>query len=152
MLFLLLSTFKHKKMAQDAARCKSKSKIYLGSQGSPVLSTPVRAAKTFSVPADINFIPCVLALSYTGLGDKDRAIAAASQAITDYQGDALSKPLAEIALAQVEAQVGDVDAAIAALPHLLEVPAGLTPGLLRFDPYWDPLRKDPRFEKLCQEK
>jgi adenylate cyclase len=31
------------------------------------------------------------------------------------------------------------------------VPAGLTPGLLRLDPYWDSLRKDPRFEKLCQE-
>ena len=55
-------------------------------------------------------------------------------------------------LAQVEAQVGDIDAAIAALPHLLEVPAGLTPGLLRIDPYWDPLRKDPRFQKLCEEK
>jgi hypothetical protein len=27
----------------------------------------------------------------------------------------------------------------------------LTPGLLRLDPYWDSLRKDPRFEKLCQE-
>jgi len=54
-------------------------------------------------------------------------------------------------LAQVEAQLGDFDAAIAALPHLLEVPAGLTPGLLRLDPYWDPLRKDPRFEKLAGE-
>ena len=46
--------------------------------------------------------------------------------MTDYQDDALDKPLAETVLAQVEAQVGDIDAAIAALPHLLEVPAGLT--------------------------
>jgi hypothetical protein len=68
----------------------------------------------------------------------------------DYQDDCLDKPQAEIALAQVEAQVGDVDAAIAALPHLLEVPAGITPALLRIDPYWDNLRGDPRFQKLCQ--
>ena len=96
--------------------------------------------------------PCALALSYAGLGEKEKALAQAREAVADYQDDALDKPTAETVLAQVEAQVGDVDAAIAGLPHLLEVPAGLTPGVLRVDPYWDPLRKDPRFEKLCQEK
>jgi len=69
--------------------------------------------------------------------------------VVAYQDDAISKPVAEIALAQVEAELGEVDAAIAALPHLLEVPAGLTPGLLRLDPSWDPLRNDPRFQKLA---
>jgi TolB-like protein/class 3 adenylate cyclase/Tfp pilus assembly protein PilF len=103
------------------------------------------------VPVDVSFLPCALALSYAGLGEKDKALAEARQAVTDYQDDAINKPTAEIALAQVEAQVGDIDAAIVALPHLLEVPAGLTPALLRIDPYGDPLRKDPRFQKLCQE-
>ena len=46
---------------------------------------------------------------------------------------------------------GDTDAAIAALPHLLEEVNGLTKGNLRVDPAWDPLRKDPRFQKLCEE-
>jgi TolB-like protein/class 3 adenylate cyclase len=112
----------------------------------------IKPSPTATVPVDLNFFRCALAFSYAGLGDKGRAVAQARQAVADYEGDAVSKPVADIALAQVQAQVGDVDAAIAALPHLLEVPAGLTPGLLRLDPYWDPLRKDPRFEKLCQEK
>jgi hypothetical protein len=28
----------------------------------------------------------------------------------------------------------------------------LTPALLRIDPVWDPLRDDPAFQKLCEEK
>ena len=74
----------------------------------------------------------------------------ARHAITDYDNDALVKPFAETSLAIVQAQTGDIDSAIAALPHLLEVPNGATCGDLKFNPLWDPLRKDPRFEKLCQ--
>ena len=29
---------------------------------------------------------------------------------------------------------------------------GVTPALLRLDPIWDPLRADPAFQKLCEEK
>jgi serine/threonine-protein kinase len=62
--------------------------------------------------------------------------------------DAIAKPNAETLLAQIQARFGDLDSAIAALPHLLEVPAGITRADLRFDPMWDPLRNDPRFQKL----
>jgi TolB-like protein/Flp pilus assembly protein TadD len=111
----------------------------------------IKPLPTASVPIDHTLLPCALALSYAGLGEKEKALAEARKAVTDYQGDAIDRPTAETVLAQVDAQVGDIDAAIAALPHLLEIPAGLTPGILRLDPYWDPLRKDPRFEKLCQK-
>jgi hypothetical protein len=42
-------------------------------------------------------------------------------------------------------------------PHieqLLAIPVGhtLSRASLRLDPVWDPLRKDPRFRKLCEEK
>ena len=112
----------------------------------------IKPSATTIVPVDLNLLQVSLALSYAGLGEKEKALVAAREAVADYQNDSIDKAATEIALAQVQAQTGEVDAAIAALPHLLEVPAGLTPSLLRLDPSWDPLRKDPRFEKLCQEK
>jgi hypothetical protein len=43
-----------------------------------------------------------------------------------------------------------MNSTIAALPHLDEVPDGAPRGDLQINPLWDPLRKDARFEKLCQ--
>jgi TolB-like protein/Tfp pilus assembly protein PilF len=100
---------------------------------------------------DANGTPNTLALAYAGLGDKQKALAQAKQAVADYNGDAVNQPPAEIALAQIQARFGEIDAAIAALPHLLEVPAGLTTANLKLDPFWDPLRKDPRFQKLSEQ-
>ncbi len=102
------------------------------------------------VHVDARNLPCYLAWVYAGLGEKEKALEQARRAIADYDNDALAKPLAESSLAIVQAQFGDIDSAIAALPHLLEVPNGETCGNLQFNPRWDPLRKDPRFEKLCQ--
>jgi TolB-like protein/class 3 adenylate cyclase/Tfp pilus assembly protein PilF len=90
-----------------------------------------------------------IARAYAGLGDKEKALEEARLAVTERENDAKTKPYAETVLAQIQARFGDLDSAFAALPHLLEVPFGITRGDLRFDPMWDPLRKDPRFEKLA---
>jgi TolB-like protein/class 3 adenylate cyclase/Tfp pilus assembly protein PilF len=104
------------------------------------------------VAVDARLLPVCLAQVYAGLGEKEKALEQARRAVADYDGDALAKPYAEMALATVQAQVGDIDSAIAALPHLLEMPNGETCGDLRINPFWDPLRKDPRFQKLCGGK
>jgi tetratricopeptide (TPR) repeat protein len=91
-----------------------------------------------------------LAAGYAGLGDKSKAHEQARLGVAENENDALFKPIAEAFRAKALAQLGEVDAAIDALPHLLEVPAGIHPGELRYSPYWDPLRKDPRFEELLK--
>lgn len=101
------------------------------------------------VRPDANGTPSVLAQAYAGLGEKEKALQQAAQAVRDYEGDAVNLPPAQAVLAQIQAGFGDIDSAIAALPNLLEVPAGSTVADLKFNPLWDPLRKDPRFEKLC---
>ncbi len=92
-----------------------------------------------------------IARAYAGLGDKEKALEEAQLAVTEQENDVKSKPFTEMVLAQIQARFGDLDSACAALPHLLEVPFGVTRNGLRFDPIWDPLRKDPPFQKLIAE-
>jgi TolB-like protein len=104
------------------------------------------------VGPDANGTPSVLAQAYAGLNEKEKALQQAAQGVKDYDGDAVNQPQAKVPLAQIQARFGNHDSAIAALPHLLEVPAGITMADLKLNPLWDPLRKDPRFQELCQER
>jgi len=89
-----------------------------------------------------------------GLGDKAAALALAERAIAanPIEKDAVSGPSPIETLAHVAAQMGEPDRAIAALRKLLSIPADtaapLTSALLQLDPTFDPLRNDPRFQKL----
>jgi predicted Zn-dependent protease len=90
------------------------------------------------------------------LGQKDAAIKEAERAITllPTTKDAVTGPKGEEILAWVEVTVGEKNHAIPRLQRLLEIPYTdcLTPALLRLQPRWDPLRGDPAFQKLCEEK
>ncbi len=97
-----------------------------------------------------------LSLIHAVLGQKDAAIKEAERAITLLPSgkDAMEGPTYEQNLAFVEVLVGDKNRAIPRLQRLLEIPYTdcLTPALLRLHPQWDPLRGDPAFQKLCEEK
>jgi hypothetical protein len=51
----------------------------------------------------------------------------------------------------VHAWTGATDKAFTELDVLARIPRGVYYGQLKLDPLWDPLRKDPRFDKLLGE-
>jgi TolB-like protein/class 3 adenylate cyclase/Tfp pilus assembly protein PilF len=103
-----------------------------------------------------------LALTNMGLGDEAVAfeLIEREMAVLPIEKDAVDGPAPTEVLARVAAQMREADRAIDALQKLLSIPyegalgAGvpLTPALLRLDPMFDPLRNDPRFQKLCEDK
>jgi TolB-like protein/Tfp pilus assembly protein PilF len=105
----------------------------------------------------------MLSLANAVRGDKDSAFREAERAIMLLPStkDRVYGPGNEELLALIQTIFSEHSSAISTLGRLLQTPYSstirytpvpITPALLRLDPFWDPLRSDPAFEKLCEEK
>jgi serine/threonine-protein kinase len=91
-----------------------------------------------------------LAFAYAGLGRREDAVREGRLAVelrpaskdTWYGVDMLRN------LAVVYGTLGEADSAVKELRTLLAIPSGISVALLRADPTWDPIRRDPGFQAL----
>jgi serine/threonine-protein kinase len=114
--------------------------------------TSARAEQEKSVETQVGYAPAisVLGLIDAALGRKEEALREGRRAVEllplekdSFNGAAMIENLAIIA-----AWVGDKYLAFEQLAIAARVPISLSYGQLKLLPYWDPLRGDPRFDKI----
>ena len=117
-----------------------------------VAFTVARAAQEKTVQAQPDYGPplCVLGLIDAALRRKEDALREGRRAVEllPVEKDAINGPRMIAHLAMIAAWAGEKDLACEQLAVAIRPPAPVTYGQLRLLPFWDPLRGDPRFEKI----
>ena len=113
-------------------------------------SVRAEAAKMVAEQPDYPEGLCVLGMADAALGHKEDAIREGRRAVElmPVSKDAIRGPLLIQYLAVIYAWTGEKDLALEQLSVAARLPSHLSYGYLRLHPYWDPLRGDPRFEKI----
>ena len=95
---------------------------------------------------------CVLGLIDAGLGSKNEAVQEAKRALELLPPDKDSVDGSRVIKysALTNALIGKKDAALRQLTTAAQIPGYLAYGELKLDPLWDPLRTDPRFQKILE--
>src|SRR5216110_834132 len=114
--------------------------------------TLARVEQEKAVEAQPNYGPplCVLGLIDAGLGRKEEALREGRRAVEllPVEKDAINGPLMIAYLAMIAAWVGEKDLACEQLAIAVRSTSTVSYGQLKLLPFWDPLRKDPCFEKI----
>jgi len=114
--------------------------------------TAARAAQEKVVQAQPNYGPplCVLGLIDAALGRTEEALHEGRRAVEllPVEKDAINGMRMISYLAMIAAWVGDKDLACEQLAIAVRPPSTASYGQLKLLPFWDPLRGDPRFEKI----
>jgi TolB-like protein/Flp pilus assembly protein TadD len=112
----------------------------------------IRAEQEKIVQAQPDYGPavCILALVDAGLGRKEEALREIRRAVelVPVEKDSLNGADMIQYSAIVAAWVGEKDLALEHLAKAVQLPGFLSYGRLKLLPWWDPLRGDPRFEKI----
>jgi len=108
-------------------------------------------AKVQEWPEDAR-IHSSLGIAYAGLGRKEEAIREGKMAVEllPVTKDAWRGTYFVEDLARIYVMVGEYDTVIGQLELLLSIPGEISIPLLRLDPIWDPLRDNPRFQKMLK--
>ena len=107
-------------------------------------------ANTVEQQPDFAAALSVLGMIDAGLERKEEAVKEGQRAceLLPVSKDAIDGASLAINLAQIYVWTGEKDRAIEQIAAVERVPNVLSYGLLKLHPYWDPLRGDPRFEKI----
>ena len=127
------------RMKGDAAGADAAFRAARAQQEEAVRTAPDDASKL-----------CFLGLIDASLGRKKEALREGLRAVELLPStkDALNGTEVLYFYAVICAWTGERDQAIQQLQTLARLPAGISYGEIRLDPFWDPLRGDPRFEKI----
>jgi len=95
----------------------------------------------------------LLAEIHAWLGEKDAALAEIrrAQEMLPESKDAFGGPDITQTSAEIYAILGDSDKAVTTLDGMLQKPSPITVAILKLNPIWDPIRKDPRFQALIDK-
>jgi tetratricopeptide (TPR) repeat protein len=96
----------------------------------------------------------LLGLMLAYMGRKAEAITVGERAtrMLPLSQDAGAGAYIQHQLVRIYILAGEPEKALDRLEPLLRIPYDLSPGVLRIDPNFDPLRKHPRFQRLAAEK
>jgi tetratricopeptide (TPR) repeat protein len=95
----------------------------------------------------------LLGLSLAYSGHQAEAVSEGEKAVglSPITRDGYNGPYYQHVLARIYTLAGEPDKAVSTLESLLKIPYFLSPAWLKIDPTLDPLRKNPRFQKLVGE-
>ena len=135
----LAEMYYHLGQEEQARRYWKKELVHLESAKSPVFQYDLELC---------------LGLAYAGLGRNEEAIRLARNVLKDapLSVDAFLGTFRLEMAALIFVRTGAYEEAIDQLELLLSVPSETSPALFRLDPAWDPLRDNPRFQKLVEDQ
>jgi hypothetical protein len=95
-----------------------------------------------------------LGYAYAGLGRKADAIREGNEAerMVPSAGEPVQRGFVGLAMARIYALVDEQDAALRQLDLLLSIPSPVSAAMLRVDPIWEGVRKEPEFDQLLRER